>query len=185
MVKTKRKTLIIVALLAVILAGAALSFLYLREPPEKALLKIMSDRVDLQVKNVHFTEVDPAGVKWEIRADTARYQKKDHLAFFEKVMVRMVTRDGRAFEMSGDHGRFDSQSRDVEIEGNVVILSEGGDRFRTDRLTYRDGSRRVETDRPVVMENGNVRISGVGMVFDLDEKKVTLKSQIRAQSIEK
>jgi LPS export ABC transporter protein LptC len=180
--KIKRKTVIIVAILTVIASVTAIIAIGLLRSPEKALLKIMSDRVDLQVKNVHYTEVGDSGMTWEIRADTARYQKKENLAFFDQVTVRLVMKDGRVFVMKGDQGRFNTQSRDMEIEGNVGIVSENGDRFATDRLTYRDAEKRVETDRPVVMENGSIRISGVGMIFSLDEKKVTLLSKVRANS---
>jgi LPS export ABC transporter protein LptC len=70
----------------------------------------------------------------------------------------------------------------MEIEGNVGIVSENGDRFTTDRLRYRNAGKRIETDRPVVMENRSVRVSGVGMIFSLEGKKVTLLSQVRASS---
>jgi len=180
--KKKRKTMLIVAILTVILSVTAILAIGLRRVPEKALLKIMSDRVDLQVKNVHYTEVGDSGMKWEITADTARYRKKENLALFEKVKVRLVMKDDRVFVMNGDRGQLNTQSRDMEIEGNVGIVSENGDRFATDRLLYRNEGKRIETDRPVVMENGSIRISGVGMILTLDEKKVTLLSQVRAKS---
>jgi LPS export ABC transporter protein LptC len=180
--KAKRKTVLIVAILTVILTVTVILAIGLRRAPEKALLKIMSDRVDLQVKNVRYTEVGDSGMKWEITADTARYVKKENLAFFEQLSVRLVMKDGRVFVMSGDHGRLNTQSRDMEIEGNVGIVSENGDRISTDRLSYRNAGKRIETDRPVVMENRSIRISGVGMVMTLNEKKVTLLSQVRANS---
>ena len=180
--KTKRKTVLIVAILTVILSVTAILAIGLRRAPEKALLKIMSDGVDLQVKNVRYTEVGDSGMTWEITADTARYRKMENLALFEKVKVRLVMKDGRVFVMNGDRGRLNTQSRDMEIEGNVDIVSENGDRISTDRLLYRNAERRIETDRPVVMENGSVRISGVGMILALDDKKVTILSQVRANS---
>jgi LPS export ABC transporter protein LptC len=183
--KTKRKTVLIVAILTVILSVTAILAIGLRRAPEKALLKIMSDRVDLQVKNVRYTDVGDSGMTWEITADTARYRKKENLALFEKVKVRLVMKDGRVFVMNGDRGRLNTQSRDMEIEGNVGIVSENGDRFATDRLLYRDAGKRIETDRLVVMENRSVRISGVGMILTLDEKRVTLLSQVRANSVGK
>jgi LPS export ABC transporter protein LptC len=168
--------------LAMTLFAGAILAIGLRRSPEKTLLKIMSDRVDLQVKNVHFTEVGSSGMTLEIKADTARYQKKENLALFDQITARLVTKDGRVFVMNGDKGRFNTESRDMEIEGNVGIVSENGDRFTTDRLLYRDAEKRIETDRPVVMESRRIRISGVGMIFLLDGKKVTLLSQVRANS---
>ena len=180
--KTKRKTVVIVAILTVILSVTAILMIGLRMAPGKALLKIMSDRVDLQVKNVRYTEVGDSGMKWEITADSAWYRKKENLALFEKVKVRLVMKDGRVFVMNGDRGRLNTESRDMEIEGNVGIVSENGDRISTDRLLYRNAGKQIETDRPVVMENRSVRISGVGMILTLDEKKITLLSQVRANT---
>ena len=45
-------------------------------------MKIMSDQVDLQVRNVRLTDVADSGMKWEIVAETARYQKKENLVIF-------------------------------------------------------------------------------------------------------
>jgi len=178
----KRKTTLIVVILAVILSVSVILALGLLSSPEKTLLKIMSDRVDLQVKNVRFTEVGASGMKWEITADTARYRKQENLALFEKVKVRLITKDGRVFVMNGDRGRLNTQSREVEIEGNVSVISDSGDHISTDRLLYRDAGKRIETDRPVMMGNKGIRISGVGMILNLDEKKVSLLSQVRANS---
>jgi hypothetical protein len=108
MMKTKRKIVLIAAILTVILSVAAIFATGLLRSPEKALLKIMSDRVDLQVKNVHYTEVGDSGMTWEIVADTARYRKKENLAFFDQVTVRLVMKDGRVFVMKGDRGRFNT-----------------------------------------------------------------------------
>jgi len=182
MMKRRTKTALIVLISVVILSMAVVFVIGLRVAPEKALLKIMADKVDLQIKNVHYTEVGDAGMKWEITADTARYLKKENLALFEKLMVRVVMKDGQTFLMNGDYGRLHTESRDMEIDGNVGIVSGNGDRFATDRLRYRNAARQIETDRPVVMENANFRISGVGMIFYLDGKKITLLSQIRASS---
>jgi LPS export ABC transporter protein LptC len=180
--KIKRKTAIVVVIMTVILAVTAILAIGLRKAPGKALIKIMADRVDLQVRNVHYTEVGDSGMKWEIKADAAQYRKKENQALFEKVQIRLVMNDGRVFVMKGDRGVLNTLSRDVEIEGNVGIVSESGDRISTDRLLYRDVGKRIETDRPVMMESGSVRISGVGMILTLDEKKVTLLSQVRANS---
>ena len=178
---TRRRTLLIATLFVAILSVAAIYVTGMRKEPGKALLKIMSDRVDLQVRNVHYTDVGDSGMKWEITADAARYQKKENLALFDKLAVKLVLKDGMTFMMTGDQGRVNTESRDMEIDGNVGIVSENGDRFATDRLRYRNADKVIETDRPVVMENETIRVSGVGMVVSLEEKRVTILSQVRAR----
>lgn len=180
----RRRTLLIAILFVAVLSVATILVIGMRKEPGKALLKIMSDRVDLQVRDVHYTEVGDSGMKWEITADAARYQKKENLALFDKLAIKLVMKDGMTFVMTGDHGRLNTESRDMEIEGNVGIVSENGDRFATDRLRYRNADKVIETDRPVVMENETVRVSGVGMVVTLEGKKVSILSQVRARMAE-
>ena len=181
MMKKRRRTLFIVLLLAAVVSAATIVIIGMRKESGKALLKIMSDRVDLQVRNVHYTEVGDSGMKWEITADAARYLKKENLALFDKLAVKLVMKDGKTFVMTGDRGRFNTESRDMEIEGNVGIVSENGDRFTTDRLRYRNAEKLIETDRPVAMENESVQVSGVGMIVSLEGKKVDILSQVRAR----
>ena len=167
--------------LAVVLSmAAAILMINLPKEPGKTLVKIMSDQVDLQVRNVRLTDVGDSGMKWEIVADTARYQKKENLVFFEKLSIKLVTKESGTFVMTGDRGRLNSESRDMEIEGNVNIVSENGDRFKTDNLRYRNTEKLIQTEGPVVMENKRIRVSGVGMILSVEEKKVALLSQVRA-----
>jgi len=180
MIKVRRKTVLILVALGTILTVGAILVITIPKEPEKALLKVMSERVDLQVRNVRLTEVGDSGMKWEIMADTARYQKKENQAFLEKLTIKLVTKEGRTFMMTGDQGRLNTESRDMEIEGNVEIVSDSKDRFKTDRLRYSNATKLIETEGPVVMENKGIRVSGVGMTLSLEEKKMTLLSQVRA-----
>jgi len=179
MIKTGRKTVLIVVLAAV-LSAVAIVIVSIPRDAGKEALKITSDHVDLQVRNVRFTEVGDSDMTLEITADMAKYQKKEKLAFFDKPTVKLLLKDGRTFIMSGDRGRFNTDSKDMEIEGHVGIVSENGDRFVTDSLRYSNAGKLIETEGPVVMENKNIRVSGVGMTLSLEEKKVALLSQVRA-----
>ena len=180
MIKRGRKTVFIVVVLAAVLSAVAIVIVSIPEEAGKETLKIKSDHVDLQVRNVRLTEVGDSNMTLEITADMAMYQKKEKLAFFEKPTVKLLLKDGRTFIMTGDRGRFNTDSKDMEIEGHVGIVSENGDRFATDRLRYSNAGKLIETGGAVVMENKNIRVSGVGMTLSLDEKKIALLSRVRA-----
>lgn len=179
MMKKGRRSVIIVVLAAVLFASVIIIVL-IPEKPVKEPLKITTDHVDLQVRNVRFTEVGDSDITLEITAEVASYQKKEKLAFFEKPTVKLLLKDGRTFTLSGDRGRFNTDSRDMEIEGHVGIVSGSGDRFTTDRLRYVNTGKVIETEGSVLMENKSIRVSGVGMILSLEEKKVALLSQVKA-----
>ena len=180
---TRKKTFLAVVLFILVLSAATTVFIGLKKTPRKALLEKMADKVDLQAKSVRYTQVGSSGMKWEITADSALYRKQGDLALFEKIRARAVMKDGRIFTLSGDKGHLNTLSKDLNLEGNVVLVSETGERFQTGRLSYRDDLKRIETDQPVVMETRNILINGVGMLFNLKEEKVTILSQVRAKSL--
>jgi LPS export ABC transporter protein LptC len=179
---TKRKKILWLVLLLGLLAAALVLVMGVIREPEQALLKVLTDKIDLQVRDVRFTEVGDSGMNWEVTADTARYQKEAQLAHFENIRVKLVTKEGATYVLTGDRGTLKTDSRDLEVEGNVLIVSEKGDRFTTRSLKYRNADRVIRTDDPVQMESGLVRVSGVGMVLHLDENRVTLLAGVRASS---
>lgn len=172
--------MLIVVVLAAVLSAVAIVVVSIPKEAGKETLKIKSDHVDLQVRNVRFTEVGDSDMTLEITADMARYQKKEKLAFFDKPTIKLLLKDGRTFILTGDRGQLNTESKDMEIEGHVGIVSENGDRFATDHLRYSNAAKLIETEGAVSMENKNIRVSGVGMTLSLEEKKVALLSRVRA-----
>lgn len=181
--KLKKKRVIIAGVvIGVVLLVVAGMVSQWRKIPHTPSLKILPDNVALQVKNVHYTQVGDADAKWEIKADTARYLKKENLVLFDKVTVTMETRDGKTFVMTGDRGQLNTNTRDAGITGNVEIISDNGDHLTTDRLTYSQGDKRFHTNSPIVMENPCMRVEGVGMSLSLKNGELTLFSKVSAQT---
>lgn len=148
--------------------------------PGKKLLKIVTDNVDLQVKDVLYTDVGESGLKWEVRADSAQYIKSENIALFDKIRVKLVLADGKTISMIGEKGKLHTGTKDMEITGNVEILSDRGDRLTTDIIKYSGQEQRFYTDSPVKLENARLRIKGVGMSLSVKDRDVTLLSKVKA-----
>jgi LPS export ABC transporter protein LptC len=145
------------------------------------LLKVMADNVDLQVKDVIYTDVGQSGEKWEIRADTARYLKKENLALFDRVRIKLVTGEGKTFTMTGDSGKLQTDTKNIELSGNVEVLSDRGDRFRTDKLYYTYAESKIHTNGMVTMGGGRMQISGTGMTLNMKKGQLSLLSKVRGE----
>ena len=144
------------------------------------LLKILPEKVDLHVKDVHYTEVGDPDSTWEINADSAKYVREDNLVFFNNIRIKLIMSDGRTFVMTGDEGCLCTDTKDIEVNGNVEVISDKGDRFITDHLNYCSSDKRIYTDGHVTMKNQQMEISGVGMSLSIKTKKVTLFSTVTA-----
>ncbi|MDI6776883.1 MAG: LPS export ABC transporter periplasmic protein LptC [Syntrophales bacterium] len=180
--KLKKKTVIIAGIVILVISSVVAGLVTDgRKTPHKTLLKILPANVDLQVKNVHYTEIGDSDAKWEIKADTARYLKKENLVLFDNVTVTLDTRDGKTFVMTGDRGQLNTNTKDIGIAGNIKIISHSGNRFTTDRLTYSHGDKRFHTNSAVVMETPRMQVKGVGMSISLKNEELTLFSRVSAR----
>lgn len=179
--KFKKSSIVIVILIIVVTGVAAVIFLVeSSRSSKKQSLNILADKVDLQVKNVLYTDVGASGVKWEIKADSAKYVKNDNLVLFDRISVKLVMSDGRTFIMTGDKGKSNTETKDIEISGNVELISEKGDRLTTDILRYSGAEERIYTDSAVKLENPRMQVKGVGLSVSLSDKDVSLLSKVKA-----
>jgi LPS export ABC transporter protein LptC len=176
----QRKKRIVAAVLLLILVAVVGGLWGIRET-SRGGLKILLEKTDLDVKDVRFTEVGESGEKWEIRAERARYFRKENKALFDRADIRLVLKDGKVFRVRGDRGSMDTSSRDMELVGNVSVESDGGDRFSTDRLQYSHAKGIVSADGAVVLENARMRIDAVGMRLSLVKKEVSLLARVKAE----
>ena len=181
---TKRKTLILLGAMMIVLILSAGTYLAFKKGSNSegsdVKLKIIPENVDLQLKDVHFTEVGDPELTWEIHADTAKFVKKDNLAFFDRVKIRLIRADGKTLTLTGNEGRLHTDTRDAEVTGSVVVVSNNGDIVETDRLHYSHADRRIFTDQKITLKNPRMVISGVGMSLTLADEKVSLQSGVKA-----
>jgi LPS export ABC transporter protein LptC len=177
-----RKTIITVSsvIFIVALAVAATVFVMNMIDKPKNILKVLPDNVDLQIKDFVYTEVGKGKSKWEVKASTAQYDKKKNLAFFDKVQIKLTTAEHKVYVMTGDKGQMQTEKKDIEIKGNVVIISDSEDRFTTDYLKYSDGEKKFYTDAPVTMENKRMKIRGTGLTIYMNTGELSLLSSVKA-----
>ena len=144
-------------------------------------LKIIDDKVDLYIKDVHYTEVGESGNRLEINADSATFLKKENQARFDRIRMKLIQPDGKEYELTADRGNLRTDLKDVEIEGNVVIVSNRGDRFTTGRLEYSDNARKISTEDVVNLQNPRFEVTGKGMTILLKSDQVTLARNVKAR----
>ena len=169
---------IVVVLIAILITAVAIIKVKVNKPGN--LLKALPD-VDLKIKGFNYTEVGEANAKWQVKADVATYDKKQNLAVFDRVQIKLTTSDGKVFDMSADKGRMFTDKKNIEIENNVVITSDTGDKFSTDHLSYNDAEKKFYTDAPVIMENKRMKITGQGLSLFMNKGELNIPSMVKAK----
>ncbi|MDQ5986786.1 MAG: Lipopolysaccharide export system protein LptC [Syntrophus sp. SKADARSKE-3] len=178
----RRKSVRVAGIIVIVLAIVAIGTIFwLRsQSPTKAFLKIIPDNVDIQVKNVVYTDVGAEGTKWEVRADLATYQKNEKKVLLDKVNAKLVLSDGKTYTMTGDKGAFGTETKNMDIWGHVTILSDQRDRIEMNELHYTDKDKTFRTDSTVTQENDRMRLTGKGMILSLITRELRLLSAVKA-----
>lgn len=180
--KLSKKTIIISSLaivfLVVLITIVAIVKVNVNKP--KTIIKALQDSTDVQIKEFVYTEVGERKSKWEVKADSAIYDKKKSLAVLELVKIKLITSDGKVFTMNADKGSIMTDKKTIEIEGNVLIASDDGDRFSTDYIKYDDAEKKFYTEAPVTMKNKRMQITGKGLVIYMNKGVLSIPSTVKA-----
>jgi LPS export ABC transporter protein LptC len=176
----KKKAIVYVAIIMFIAIVVLFQFRKDSEITDNKIIKILMTQADLQVKNVHYTDVGDSESKWDIRADTAKYIKSDNLVIFKNVKIRLVLDKGAEFIMKGDEGRLRTDTKDIEISGQVCINSNRGEQFVTDHISYSSSDKKLYTDSQIEMENSYMKVKGTGMSLYMVNRKLILLSDVKA-----
>ena len=167
--------------LLLVVVAIAVGVYFLSRSGEKGInLTVLSDKVAMQVREFHYTEVGDSETLWEIRADSAQYIKSDEQVLLKSIQARFVAADGQTYMLKGNDGLLYRDTRDIEVSGNVVVTSSVGDRLKTESLKYTASDMAIHANGSVTMENPNIRLTGTGMKFSMKKRHMILFSDVKA-----
>lgn len=180
--QTKRQKWILLGglCIALVIAGVLVLRGMENRKAKDVTLKILTDEADVHIKNAHYTEVGDSGTVWEIDAESVRFIRKENLAYFDKVKIRLTLNDGNSYVMTGDRGVLRTDTKNAELGGGVAVTSSRGWRLDTDALKYTDADQVIRSEKDVRLKSPKLEIQGVGMSVHLKTEEVRLSSKVNA-----
>jgi LPS export ABC transporter protein LptC len=95
--------------------------------------------------------------------------------------VTFYTKDGRSFILSGNKGKVEQDSKNMELVGDVVLTSSDGYRLKTHSISYRHASKKATTSDPVEIEGKEIQVVGRGMLVDMESRIIKILSQVKTR----
>ena len=78
------------------------------------------------------------GVKlWELTSEKVRVDTVTQIAEFDKVSGKFYQENGKVLELTANNGTYDQKSRDVHVEGDVVVLDGDGGKLTSKNLDFK------------------------------------------------
>jgi len=146
-----------------------------------------NNSVDQSLKDMHMIETHEGQKEWELWATRAASIKANEVLELETVKAVFFSDNGVTFNVTGKQGSVQVKSKNMRVEGDVVIRSSNGYTFRTPSMDYDSKIRRIIADGRVEMvgpkdvQGHALKLSGVGMEAFLDKGSMEVLRDVKAE----
>ena len=139
---------------------------------------------EVTLRQIHIIETREGARLWELWADRAEMHEREGYSLLfrehDPVKVTLYSSQGR-LTCTAERAWVDLKSKDVRLDGGVIARSDQGTELRTEQLRWLAASRRVQTDRPVMVSRGGLVSRGRGLEGEADLEQVRIFQNITSQ----
>lgn len=140
---------------------------------------LLTDKEDMRLEKIHLVEEKHGKRTWELEANQVNQFQGQNLLILRDVKAKLYLKDGKTFNVSGTEGKFYQDSKNIELTGDVVLDSDDGYKLRTNSLFFDYSEKKVKTKDFVEIEDERFKITGKGMIIDIEAKVFKLLSQVK------
>ncbi len=143
-----------------------------------ATVEAIDAAADMNLGKIHQTATRDGIREWDLTAGSAKYRDDRKEVVLEAVAVTFFLEDGQEVALSADRGALQTQSKNIAVDGNVVVTNRGY-RMQTEALTYRHEDRIVRADSPVAISGGSLHLTGDSLLIDLAAQEAELRGGVK------
>jgi LPS export ABC transporter protein LptC len=131
----------------------------------------------LSIGKIHHTATRKGKKEWSLEADSANYLGKTSQMVLKNLMVTFFMEDASEIILTADKGILNTDSNDIEVSGNVVVINREY-KLLTEKLYYANDKRVMYSTTPVTISGPDVQLAADTISFDLNTQKVTLEGSV-------
>lgn len=119
--------------------------------------------------------------QWSLAADHALIYDETDRVEAEELRIEFFNAEGLVVSvLTATRGILMRKTNDMEALGNVVVTRDDGTTLRSERLSWNDVKRKIETREFVEVTKGDDVMTGVGLECDADLENIRVKSEFKA-----
>lgn len=185
---TKQKRLKLFLLLTILITiGIILAIFinYRRTPALEETQDLSSEEgTNIAIGRVHQTATRDGFTEWNLDAASVKYMEAEKKAFFKEISVTFFLKDGTQILMTANEGILKTESKDIEVIGDVVVKNEKY-RMETERLRYQHEKRLLFAKVPVKITGDAFDLVADSLSVDLNQNKAWFKGHVKGTVNEK
>jgi LPS export ABC transporter protein LptC len=182
-----RKLKFAILICIVVIGGIVMASLWInlrgRETSEegRAAPKFSSEDAKMFLEKIHLVEDKKGKKTWELEAKSIQQNREENRMMLEDVKVTVYTEEGRSFIISGKQGNVSLDSKDMELQGDVLVSSSDGYRLKTQSVSYRHQEKKIGTSDPVEIEGEQIHVVGNGMLVNMEERTFKILGRVKTR----
>ncbi len=133
----------------------------------------------IKLKEIHYAQHNPdKGVSWNLQANELRSSGDKKSIFFNEFRLRVAPQGRPFFELKGKSGNYSRDSGEINLLGDLEILSENGFRLTTADVLINEKSGELSTDKPVKISGPFFSMKGRGLFVDFEKETLKILSDV-------
>ncbi|MEJ2727437.1 MAG: LPS export ABC transporter periplasmic protein LptC [Deltaproteobacteria bacterium] len=177
--KPKKLKILLLATIFTILGGVI--WIYLGFQRGSTVSEPMTESVEpdttLSIGKIHHTATRKGKKEWSLEAASANYIGETSQMALKDLTVTFFLDDASEVTITADKGNLNTDSNDIEVSGNVVVINREY-KLRTEGLNYVHDKRVLYSTAPAVISGPEGHVTADKISFDLNTKKVTLEGRV-------
>jgi len=145
--------------------------------PEE-LLSSIPGNANLTIGEIQQTATRDGIKEWVLHATSAQYIESKKQVLLEELNITFFLKDHQKVFMSAAHGILYSDSKNMEVAGDVVVKNTHS-RLITEQLLYNHRNRLLLTKTPVEIMGESYKIMADSMSMDLNTNKTILEGKVK------
>jgi LPS export ABC transporter protein LptC len=174
------KKILLLGILGVMAFGAGLYTFRTQKPsPPPQVLNPGGDSGQVGMEEIDFVQVKDGVKLWELKAESVEYQQTQNLVSFKKVSLTYFPKKDNSIHLVGNLGKLDTKTKNIFMEGEVVISTPDGYELKVPSLYYQDDKREVTTEGMVSLKGPAISLDGQGLTMNLDSQRVWIHNKVK------
>lgn len=136
---------------------------------------------DMLVKNFISSCYQEGELSWKLYSRESAYYYDEGRSIARDITLHYYEKDKISTTVEADTAEISIDSSDIDLIGNVKMISKSGNRLITEEITWNNAKKLLETDEDVkiIKENGDI-IKGTGLKANYDLEYYEIKSNVMA-----
>ncbi len=141
---------------------------------------------DAWIQGFSYNQTRSGASKWVVTADQAKVFDAKHTAELKEVKVQLFDQGFQKEQMHivSEEGVMNTASNDFDLvsqDKKTIMTFEAGYQVFSDRLTWKEDERQIQTEDPVIILADGLVITGTGLIGDIEKKEFKLLHDVRAE----